>query len=228
MKRIVIFGFLFIVINNCLGQDKTKVFFNKWSSKLPDYKVLLNVIVGSVNLDNYNLDDYQVTKIFKNIDYNQDGNSDLIIFITMDFRKRADTDVGKISNKNYRLLLFCNNMGSGNSFNTNMIVYKILNQGTDGVYNSDLEIKSDKNLLVFQEDGEQIETTWATQLIFSLERGKEMRLIEANSYTCEITPKETILKKPVNKLLIKDTKYIKDVSYYDYFPFGFTDFFPEN
>jgi hypothetical protein len=227
MKALKIILVLFVSCICSYGQEaiKTKLFFEKISSQRPFDSILKNkeIIIKDVNLENIITDKYNLMKVYENIDFNLDGRNDLLLYIDRYVEEDDKFKAKEASNYNYRILLVLISQPNEKYIFSNKLI-TLLNQNTEGLFNSSFKIFIISDTLYVREYGRQIDTDWCTEMAFTFDKSiKNWVLKKAVIYSAEISSDEEKIIKPVKTYNINDVITIDSVSYYKYFPFGFSD-----
>lgn len=227
MKYLVITLLLISCCFNSCAQKatKTKQFFDKIISEKPYNAILkyIKVIVKDVDLEDIKIEKYNLMRVYDNIDFNKDGKNDYILYIDRDVSEDDKFKVKEAFKYNYRILLVLIYQGDKQYF-----LYKkyntVLNQNTEGLYNSSLSIFTYNDTLKIREFGRQIDTDWSTEMAFIYDKSINNWLLKKSViYKANITAKEEKIIKPIKTYNIEEVITIDSASYYKYFPFGFSD-----
>lgn len=227
MRTLII---LLFVAYNCVFSyaqkaENTKIFFDRIFSQKPFDTILKEkrIIIKNIDLEDIILDKYILMRVYDNIDFNHDGKNDLILYINRYVSEDDKFKAKEASKYNYRILLVL--------INNNNIEYifakkysALLNQNTEGLFCNSLKIQVVSDSLFIREFGRQIDTDWATEMVFVYDKlYKNWLLKKLIIYKANITSKEEKLVKPIKVFNISENIEIDSVGYYKYFPFGFSD-----
>ncbi len=205
--------------------EKTKQFFEKIVSQKPYDKILqdIKVVIKDKDIEDIQIEKYNLKRVYNNLDFNKDGNNDLMLYIDKNVSEDDKFKAKEASNYKYRILLLLI-FNKANEYILQNIFISLLNQNTEGLFCNSLKIEVISDNLYIKEFGRQIDTDWATEMIFSYNKSMNNWFLKKCAiYKAEITSDEEKLIKQIKEHDINEIIPIDSVSYYKYFPFGFSD-----
>lgn len=227
MRTLII---LLFVAYNCVcsyaqKSENTKLFFDRIFSQKPFDTILKEkrIIIKNIDLEDIILDKYVLMRVYDNVDFNRDGKNDLILYIDRYVSEDDKFKAKDASKYNFRILLVLINNSNYEYIFANKFT-ALLNQNTEGLFCNSLKIEIVSDSLFIREFGRQIDTDWATEMVFTYDKlCKNWLLKKSVVYKANITSKEEKLIKAIKVNNISENLVIDSVSYYKYFPFGFSD-----
>jgi len=195
---------------------------------LTNESILINQLYISKGstLDSINFSDYYLGYSYNNINLYNNNKNNFIFTIKQKYEKRQKFKARFAFKSKEQILIILTEVDKS-IYRINYASNKILNQYTEGLMGKLIVIEKD-GILTLRSKGKHIDVKWITDLVFEYNKEKKnYYLLKAVAYSADLSndSKPKIIKEIFTKKPTKETS-IEETSYYDYFPFGFTDEFP--